>query len=128
MLSLFVAVLLGSFFAAYVLDVPAGKGCFLALFSHSLGLPTSCVGLVLVVVLLCTLCCRWASLFIGALLSLSWVSERFGVLRGVTVPSCRGASNVHMQVSIGFLMSARCMDLGTLLKLVPAIHDVVSVM
>eukprot|EP00903_Cladosiphon_okamuranus_P018814 g17305.t1 len=40
----------------------------------------------------------------------------------------KGAANVHMQVSIGFLMSARCMDLGTLLKLVPAIHDVVSVM
>lgn len=48
---------------------------------------------------------------------------------GAPPPSNRGAaSNVHMQVSIGFLMSARCMDLGTLLKLVPAIHDVVSVM
>lgn len=51
------------------------------------------------------------------------------LLGGVTLPCYRGsASNVHMQVSIGFLMSARCMDLGTLLKLVPAIHDVVSVM
>ncbi|CAM9486187.1 unnamed protein product [Pylaiella littoralis] len=37
-------------------------------------------------------------------------------------------ANLHMQVSIGCLMSARCLDLGTLLKLVPAIHDVVSVM
>lgn len=36
--------------------------------------------------------------------------------------------NVHMQLSIGFLMSARCMDLGTLLKLVPSIYSVVSIM
>lgn len=36
--------------------------------------------------------------------------------------------NVHIQVSIGLLMSARCIDLGNLLGLVPSINSMVSIM
>ena len=38
------------------------------------------------------------------------------------------ARNVHIQVAIALLMSSRCMDLGTLLKLVASINSVVSTM